>query len=52
MPMLPNGPISEDCWRELRDDFRIPRTGAFLDTGTAGSGPKVVRSVLSAIANA
>jgi selenocysteine lyase/cysteine desulfurase len=51
LPIVPDGLISEDFWRELRSEFLIPRDEAFFNTGTLGSSPKAVRDAVIAHMN-
>ena len=46
LPTPPDGPISQDFWRELRKEFLIPPDEAFFNTGTLGSSPRVVRDAV------
>jgi isopenicillin-N epimerase len=51
LPIVPDGLISEDFWRDLRNEFLIPRDEAFFNTGTLGSSPKAVREAVIAHMN-
>jgi hypothetical protein len=51
LPIVPDGLISEDFWRDLRSEFLIPRDEAFFNTGTLGSSPKAVRDAVIAHMN-
>ncbi len=51
MPVPPIGPLNEDFWRDLRNEFLIPREEAFFNTGTLGSSPRVVREAVIAHMN-
>lgn len=42
VPIVPDGPLDEEFWIELRKEFLIPADEVFFNTGTLGSSPRVV----------
>jgi isopenicillin-N epimerase len=46
MPNPPSGPLPPEFWNKLRDEFQIPRTEAFFNTGTLGSSPRIVQNAV------